>query len=122
MKILNAAALILFSVLAACHEDSPCDGATEFVGKSCVDKKAPVPDAAPVKPTTSTFGDVCSDSMKHSDCAAPMDYCAKIPGQPAGYCTRKGCNDMPALCPTGWSCFNVAMFSPGEPFICLKPS
>jgi hypothetical protein len=26
------------------------------------------------------------------------------------------------MCPVGWTCFNVGIFKPGEPYICMRPS
>jgi hypothetical protein len=69
-------------------------------------------------PASDAFGAPCTGD---AGCSAPTDYCAVMPGKPAGYCTKKGCNDDPTVCPGGWSCFDLSRFEPGAPSICLKP-
>jgi hypothetical protein len=76
----------------------------------------PTPPTPP--PTSDAFGAPCADD---AGCSAPTDYCAVMPGQPAGYCTKKGCSDDPTVCPGGWSCFDLSRFDPGAPSICAKP-
>jgi hypothetical protein len=81
----------------------------------------PLGDATPPTtppPTTDAFGAPCTDV---SSCGAPTDYCAVMPGQSSGYCTRKGCVDDPNVCPSGWSCFDLSKFDPASPAICVKP-
>jgi hypothetical protein len=68
--------------------------------------------------TTGSFGGPCTDVAA---CGAPTDYCLVRPGQSTGYCTRKGCNDDASVCPSGWSCFDLAQFDPASPAVCLKP-
>ncbi len=65
------------------------------------------------------FGDAC---QVHADCLSATNYCAKSPVDPAAYCTASGCDQDATICPDGWTCFNVGMFSPGEPYICAKPA
>jgi hypothetical protein len=77
----------------------------------------PTPPTTP-PPTTGEFG---ASYAYDAACATPTDYCAVLPGQSAGYCTRKGCNDDPSYCPNGWSCFDLSKFQPGAPSICVKP-
>jgi hypothetical protein len=67
--------------------------------------------------TSEAFGAVCTE---HTGCSAPTDYCALPPGMP-GYCTAKGCDTNPALCPVNWICFDVGQVVPGEPWICAPP-
>jgi hypothetical protein len=67
------------------------------------------------------FGTACSDAVTHAECGCEASYCALMPGQSEGYCTATGCLDDPSVCPEGWSCFDVSMFQPGAPAICLKP-
>jgi hypothetical protein len=64
------------------------------------------------------FGAVCMDSTQ---CNAPSDYCALAPGATTGYCTQRGCKEMPSICPAGWKCFDLSVFQAGAPSICQKP-
>jgi hypothetical protein len=68
------------------------------------------------------IGVTCATSGRSpSECPCAADYCSKSPFESAGYCTVTGCDKDPGVCPSGWSCFNVGTFSPGEPYICMKP-
>jgi hypothetical protein len=67
------------------------------------------------------FGAICYDAENSSDCPCAADYCAIMPGQTSGYCTRSGCKDDPSVCPAEWSCFDVSAFQAGAPAICLAP-
>lgn len=67
------------------------------------------------------LGATCSDAITHSECGCDADYCAIVPGDEQGYCTRTGCLDDPSVCPEGWSCFDVSVFEEGAPAVCLKP-
>ena len=69
-------------------------------------------------PTTGAFDAPCIDN---AGCMTPTDYCLVRPGQPAGYCTRKGCKDDPSVCPVDWSCFDLSRFQPDAPAVCVKP-
>jgi hypothetical protein len=65
------------------------------------------------------FGAACTTD---ADCAcAAAGYCALMPGQAEGYCTATGCIEDPAVCPSGWSCFDLSAFSSTLPAICMKP-
>jgi hypothetical protein len=63
------------------------------------------------------FGAACTTK---ADCGGPTDYCTFSPTEPA-YCSASGCDADPSICPDGWTCFNVADFVPGEPYVCVKP-
>lgn len=80
------------------------------------------PDAAPslidADPAFAHFGDVCTTDM---ECAVPTEMCAKQPSDPTGYCTRTGCLAEPAICPSGWGCFDLSVLQAGLPSICTKP-
>jgi hypothetical protein len=68
------------------------------------------------------IGNMCSVSGKtDAQCPCAANYCSKSPFDTSGYCTVSGCDKDPSICPAGWSCFNVGTFSPGEPYICMKP-
>lgn len=72
--------------------------------------------------TQAAFGKSCKDAASSSDCpCAPASYCAQMPGQAEGYCTAKDCKANPGICPSGWSCFDLSLFSPDLPSICMKP-
>jgi hypothetical protein len=38
----------------------------------------------------------------------------------AGYCTKAGCKTDPSVCRSGWSCFDLSLFSPDLPAICTN--
>jgi hypothetical protein len=68
------------------------------------------------------IGVTCSTSgASPAECPCAANYCSKSPFDASGYCTVTGCDKDPSVCPTGWSCFNVGTFSPGEPYVCTKP-
>lgn len=63
------------------------------------------------------FGAACSSN---ADCSCAASYCALQPGQSKGYCTKTGCSTDESLCPSGWSCFDLSRFAPGQPAICTR--
>jgi hypothetical protein len=63
------------------------------------------------------FGATCKAD---ADCTCKASYCALMPGQAQGTCTVMGCKQDQSLCPTGFSCFDLSMFSPDLPSICTK--
>jgi len=67
------------------------------------------------------FGAPCTDTVNHSECGCAADYCAQQPGEAEGYCTATDCLQDPSVCPAGWSCFDVSIFAPGSPAVCLRP-
>jgi hypothetical protein len=82
----------------------------------------PAPDAG-VEPGDAgagddVFGRACVDQ---AGCAMPAPYCALQPGQRDGYCTATGCVEDPSVCPGGWRCLDLSVFSPGQPSVCLRP-
>lgn len=62
------------------------------------------------------FGAACTT---HGDCGGETNYCATPPTEPF-YCTASGCDATPSLCPSGYECFDLGQFVPGEPFVCVK--
>ena len=67
----------------------------------------------------SGFGASCE---RDADCGcAEASYCARMPGQSTGNCIATGCLEDPSVCPQDWSCFDVSIFAPGQPSICLAP-
>jgi hypothetical protein len=75
-------------------------------------------DASTTSDAGGDFGKSCADD---TTCSAPANYCAKSPGATTGYCTQTGCLADPSICPAGWKCFDVSVFSPGGPNFCQKP-
>ena len=67
---------------------------------------------------TGSFGKVCS---VNTDCTEDTNYCAHSPVDPMPYCTASGCDADASVCPSGWTCFNVGQFAPGEPYVCMQP-
>jgi hypothetical protein len=67
------------------------------------------------------FGAPCNDTTNHSDCPCSANYCSKSPFDTQGYCSVIGCKENPAICPAGWSCFDVSMFAAGQPAVCARP-
>jgi hypothetical protein len=67
------------------------------------------------------LGAMCTTSGKSDACNCAADYCALMPGQTEGYCTRTGCKEDPSVCPADWSCLDLSQFLAGQPAICIKP-
>lgn len=65
------------------------------------------------------YGAPCRDGTNHSDCPCAANYCAIMPGQQQGYCTKTGCSGTSG-CPDGWSCFDLSRFVPGQPAFCTR--
>jgi len=63
------------------------------------------------------FGASCQSS---ADCTCKANYCALMPGQPQGTCTIQNCKTDPAVCPSGYSCFDLSVFGPDLPSICTR--
>jgi hypothetical protein len=63
------------------------------------------------------FGAACAAD---GDCTCAANYCAMMPGQTMGYCSKKGCKQDPRICPANYSCFDVSAFQAGAPSICIK--
>jgi hypothetical protein len=140
------ATLLLAAIALSCTEDSPCPPGQQFEKGYCLKQQSPAdgavavsdagsdtgqgdPDAAAAVDadldagsdagsTATDFGASCTGQ---SACGGVASYCALQPGMPVGYCTAPGCDTMPQICPAGWTCFNVGVFKPGEPYICLRP-
>jgi hypothetical protein len=68
-------------------------------------------------PPADGLGEPCTSA---GQCTEGAEYCALMPGQSEGYCTPTGCIEQPELCPDGWSCFDVSVFAPGQPSICIR--
>ena len=63
------------------------------------------------------FGAACKSS---ADCTCAASYCALQPGQSTGYCSKTGCSPDARECPSGWSCFDLSRFVPGQPAFCAR--
>ena len=63
------------------------------------------------------YGAPCKESV---DCSCEASYCALMPGQAQGYCSKSGCTQDEGSCPDGWSCFDLSRFAPGQPAICTR--
>lgn len=63
------------------------------------------------------YGAPCKAQM---DCSCEANYCALMPGQSEGYCTTTECTMASKACPSGWSCFDLSRFAPGQPAICTR--
>ncbi len=95
------------------------DAGTPVTDAGPSDAQSVRPDAgAPGDGGGSAFGRTCTTNP---DCTAPADYCAVLPGQTQGYCTATGCTENASVCPSGWGCLNLALFTPGAPSICTRP-
>lgn len=71
-------------------------------------------------PTADLFGIACSAD---TECTAPVNYCAKMPGATAGYCSQQGCKADSTICPSAWTCFDLsAVGVPNGPNFCTKPN
>lgn len=137
------AILTLALALAACDASSPCDEGMSYVQGACEPPGTDAggaadagSDAAPDAlvsdddsgtadaggndagcPVDDALGESC---QVDGDCACGAPYCAKMPGQSAGYCTVRDCNLMPDNCPDGYQCFDLSVFSAALPKACLE--
>lgn len=70
--------------------------------------------------TLDLFGKTCTAD---TDCTAPVNYCAKMPGASSGFCTQQGCKADATICPASWTCFDLAAVGvPNGPNFCQKPA
>ena len=128
MKTLTAL-VSMFAVaflLNGCADEATCSEGEELSNGSCV----PVSTGEPVadepipcegEPEVAAFGDVCQDSVDHSDCGCPAPYCAVRQGDDTGYCTQTGCIGDASVCPDGWGCLDLSVFDETLPSICTEP-
>jgi hypothetical protein len=63
------------------------------------------------------FGAPCLES---SECSCAASYCALMPGQTMGYCSKTGCKEDKSICPADYTCFDISQFAPGQPSVCTK--
>lgn len=110
----------------ACQPETRCDKGYVFNDGQCL--RAPVMSGSSDAgandgggpDVTITFGTPCRDGKNHSDCqSATTSVCLIYPDHEVGQCSAVGCNITPAICPTGWSCFDLSTFQPGAPFGCV---
>ncbi|HEX5659152.1 MAG TPA: hypothetical protein VFX59_18290, partial [Polyangiales bacterium] len=78
---------------------------------------APVADGGGCALTDEGWGAACKTD---AECPCAANYCALMPGQTAGYCTKTGCKTDPSVCPSGWSCFDLSLFAADLPAICTN--
>ncbi|MFT3924651.1 MAG: hypothetical protein QM778_19075 [Myxococcales bacterium] len=133
---LGSLVLCMGALLGGCLEDpeDSCSSNEKFENKVCVpdtgdgdgDGDDTQADAGSDSGTqggvdATGFGTVCT---KDAECMPNAPYCAIMPGAPNGYCTKQGCTvDNPgAVCPTGWTCFDLSVFDPSLSTMCRKPS
>jgi hypothetical protein len=81
------------------------------------DSAVPSPDAGGCTLPAAGFGATCKSD---GDCPCAADYCALMPGQKTGYCTKTGCKEDATVCPNNWSCFDLSLFAASLPSICTK--
>lgn len=115
-----AVLMALAAATIGCELDDPCDPGQQSWRGVCiaiVDAEVPAPDGG-------TAGDggaaACAPDFDTScatgeDCGCDSDFCAIIPGDPEGYCTRTGCLGDPSVCPEGWGCVDLSQYVPGYP-------
>lgn len=130
MKTMLILAGLTMGFMAGCDLSSYCDPGQVYKDFSCYD---PPPDAS-IPPTTMDapvttdmegseanscklyegFGDTCTDV---SQCRCGLDSCNTYMN--ANYCTHTGCLENPSVCPTTWTCIDLAAFGGGS--ACLRP-
>jgi hypothetical protein len=112
-----ACILVLFAAGLGCGKYESCDPDQDLRRNVCFTRE-PL-DAAPVDVgpgscdgglATSTFGEACASDM---GCGCGTDVCAKPPGQPTGFCSKRDCLKDPSVCPKGWTCRDFSSFEPG---------
>lgn len=105
-------------------------GSGDAVGSDAGGDVVSSPDAAPDEGPAevgdgggqaSALGDPCADPDQHTDCHGDYaHYCSVQPGATEGYCSPTGCVETPELCPEGWKCFDLSLFDPSLPSICIE--
>src|SRR5262249_21142854 len=134
MKILTCSFLSCAFIALACDESDPCGAGMQSSNGTCVPDNAGGGGASAGSAGTAAGGDASGSGgagaggagsgdfgaacSMHSECTGDTNYCAVQPGNP-GYCTVSGCDADMSLCPSGWTCFNVGQFAPGEPWVCI---
>lgn len=116
----NALILSFCLCWAGCEADDPCDKDQVYTQGRCTDRSTAdastdsgpgdaasyAGDAASCDENVSeAFGRECTDASG-CNCAAP--YCAVMPGQTNGVCTRM-CQTTPDDCPDGYRCFDLSL-------------
>lgn len=131
--LLLTSAFVLFATLA-CGSDNGCPDGEVKVDGSCEpymasagksqgggsgsgSNQAGSPAQGGTEGGEVAFAALCTT---HANCGGPTDYCALSLTEPS-YCSAKGCDADPSICPEDWECFDVGQFVPGEPFVCVKP-
>lgn len=104
----------LIALLAACTDDHPCDDHSYFIDGVCR-RYADAGGDATAAPGP-TFGTTCTDQ---SACTGVVNACLKRDTDPSGQCSFVGCDTTPGVCPTDWSCCDLAPIQPGAPFGCV---
>ncbi|MFC1641843.1 hypothetical protein ACFL5O_04015 [Myxococcota bacterium] len=111
---INAIAMVAMIFAAGCGDSSDGNDGTNSSAMSTGSEGG----GAATGSGASDFEDACK---KTADCSAPMDFCAIVPGETEGICTRQGCLDDPSLCPDQWDCLDLSAFEPGGPAFCVPP-
>lgn len=137
MRLAYATAFLAAALLAGCDVSRKCDPGEVFRDGYCFRSAGDAAAAAVDGPATDAArtdggedGGACgSDAAvpglgaacaRSEDCTCTASYCAVMPGATTGFCTLTGCKDMPALCPAGYSCFDLSVFDPTLPSFCNR--
>ena len=108
MIVCLSAALMLVRLCSDTDTDTPTDTAANTDTTAADDTVAPADtvettdEGAPADAgAESPWGTVCAAD---DDCAAPTDYCVKMPGEPEGYCSIKCANGNADCTNEDWTC------------------
>jgi hypothetical protein len=123
--------LALCLIANGCADSAQCDDDQVLENDVCVaapmsdgDGDAAMPDATLTDAAgadADNWGDPCSDTVDHSECTGPADFCSVSPGDTEGYCSAIGCADDEGICPDGWGCLDLSIFAEGLPSVCTEP-
>jgi len=129
MKRLSIFALAAGLLAGACEPANPCDAGQTLIRNLCVPGAPDAGDSSTAGSTadagsadggpcdrSAAFGASCAAA---SACGCGLDYCMTFTGP--GYCTQTDCKADPGVCPSGWTCTDLSIYSPGLPSICLRP-
>ncbi len=120
------AGLLLPLAVGSCiGEGDACDENMVFTDGACVPV---VPDGGP-DPDGGNNGSDEDDNLptgmgdncqSDEDCTGEAGYCSFNPQAGSGYCTLKDCVEEPNDCPGTYSCFDMSIFGPTLPTVCLN--
>ncbi len=127
-RLMHAVLLLLLAAAFAggCDPKEKCDPDQLYQMSICIQKSPAAPDGGGETDAGGGAGDaLCADPGPSfgatctavAQCPCGLDECVTFAAM--NYCTRRGCDKDPSICPKGWSCFDATGF--GGPHFCMRP-